>query len=200
MTAVDPLSFHRPPRAYPAPVPAEPLRVAAPPTEQPPIHSSVLQVLMPLVGGVGLVGFAVVYRNTTFLYVPVGGTLVGAGVGALAGLAAGAAASAWQPGKRMAADAGEWVANAAVDTGKRLGHAAENTWNWSGDRIHDVQHGLDVAKNWAADRGQDIEQGLDTAKDWAANRGEDVAHGLDTAKDWVSDHIPHPDLPDLSLF
>ena len=45
------------------------MRIAAPPTEQPPIHSSVVQVLMPLVGGVGLVGFAVVYKNTTFLYV-----------------------------------------------------------------------------------------------------------------------------------
>jgi hypothetical protein len=69
MTGPDQLTFHRPPRAYPAAVPGEPMRIAAPPTEQPPIHSSVVQVLMPLVGGVGLVGFAVVYKNTTFLYV-----------------------------------------------------------------------------------------------------------------------------------
>jgi S-DNA-T family DNA segregation ATPase FtsK/SpoIIIE len=69
MTGPDQLTFHRPPRAYPASVPGEPMRIAAPPTEQPPIHSSVVQVLMPLVGGVGLVGFAVVYKNTTFLYV-----------------------------------------------------------------------------------------------------------------------------------
>jgi S-DNA-T family DNA segregation ATPase FtsK/SpoIIIE len=69
MTAPDQLSFHRPPRAYPAAVPDEPMHIAAPPVEQPPAHGSVLQVLMPLVGGVGLVGFAVVYKNTTFLYV-----------------------------------------------------------------------------------------------------------------------------------
>jgi S-DNA-T family DNA segregation ATPase FtsK/SpoIIIE len=65
----DQLVFHRPPRAYPAAVPTEPLRIAAPPTEPPPPHTSLFQVLMPLAGGVGLVGFALVYRNTTFLYV-----------------------------------------------------------------------------------------------------------------------------------
>src|ERR671932_1136494 len=65
----DQLSFHRPPRAYPAAVPDEPMRIAAPPTEPPPVHTSLIQVLFPLVGGVGLVGFALVYRNTTFLYV-----------------------------------------------------------------------------------------------------------------------------------
>src|SRR5919206_3691593 len=65
----DQLAFHRPPRASPARVREEPMRIAAPPTEPPPVHTSLVQVLFPLVGGVGLVGFAIVYRNTTFLYV-----------------------------------------------------------------------------------------------------------------------------------
>ena len=69
MTAQDALTFHRPPREYPPAVPSERLRIAPPPTQPPPPHTSIIQLLFPVVGGVGLVGFAIVYRNSAFLYI-----------------------------------------------------------------------------------------------------------------------------------
>jgi hypothetical protein len=78
------------------------------------------------VGGAAAIGAAV------GSVVPVGGTLVGAGVGAVVGLAAGAAASAWTPGKEAAAAAGQWTANAAVDT-----------YHWTGDRVSDLADGVE---------------------------------------------------------
>lgn len=64
-------TLHRPPREYPPAVPSERLRVAPPPTEPVPPHQSVIQILFPVVGGVGLLGFALVYGNTAFLYVAI---------------------------------------------------------------------------------------------------------------------------------
>ena len=69
MTAQDALTFHRPPREYPRAVPAERLRIAPPPTQPPPPHTSLIQILFPVVGGVGLVGFAIVYRSSAFLFI-----------------------------------------------------------------------------------------------------------------------------------
>ena len=69
VTAQDALTFHRPPREYPSAVPSEPLRIAPPPTQPPPPHTSLIQVLFPVIGGVGLVGFAIVYDNSAFLIV-----------------------------------------------------------------------------------------------------------------------------------
>src|SRR3954462_5771397 len=69
VTAQDPLTFHRPPREYPPAVPAEKLRIAAPPTQPAPPHTSIVQLLFPVVGGLGMVGYTFVYRNPTFLYV-----------------------------------------------------------------------------------------------------------------------------------
>jgi S-DNA-T family DNA segregation ATPase FtsK/SpoIIIE len=69
LTDSDQLTFHRPPRAYPAAVPSEPMRIAAPPTEPPAPHTSIIQVLFPVVGGVGMVGFGIAYGNTVFLYI-----------------------------------------------------------------------------------------------------------------------------------
>ena len=69
MTAPDALTFHRPPREYPPAVPSEKLRIAAPPTQPAPAHTSIIQLLFPVVGGLGMVGYAFVYRNPTFLYV-----------------------------------------------------------------------------------------------------------------------------------
>lgn len=65
-------AFHRPPRDYPTPVPKERLRLAPPPTEPVPPHTSIIQTLFPVVGGVGILGFALVYRNSAFLYVALG--------------------------------------------------------------------------------------------------------------------------------
>ena len=65
-------TFHRPPREYPEPVPSEPMRVAAPPTEPVPPSSSIIQTLFPVIGGVGIFGFALVYGNTAFLYIGAG--------------------------------------------------------------------------------------------------------------------------------
>ncbi len=69
MTAPDALTFHRPPREYPPAVPTEKLRIAAPPTQPAPAHTSIIQLLFPVVGALGMVGYAFVYRNPTFLYV-----------------------------------------------------------------------------------------------------------------------------------
>ena len=69
MTAQDAQTLHRPPREYPPAVPTERLRIAPPPTQPPPPHTSLIQMLFPVVGGVGLVGFAIVYRNSLFLYI-----------------------------------------------------------------------------------------------------------------------------------
>ncbi len=67
--------FHRPARAFPEPVAGEPVVVAAPPTLDPPSARAFLQVLLPLVGSLGMVGFAFVYRNPLFLAVA-GGIVV----------------------------------------------------------------------------------------------------------------------------
>ena len=50
-------------------MPSERLRIAPPPTQPPPPHTSIIQLLFPVVGGVGMVGFALVYGNTLFLYI-----------------------------------------------------------------------------------------------------------------------------------
>jgi DNA segregation ATPase FtsK/SpoIIIE, S-DNA-T family len=75
VTAQDALTFHRPPREYPSAVPSEKLRIAPPPTQPAPAHTSIIQLLFPVVGGLGMVGYALVYRNPTFLYVA-GGMLL----------------------------------------------------------------------------------------------------------------------------
>ena len=69
MTGQDALTFHRPPREYPPAVPSERLRIAPPPTQPPPPHTSLIQILFPVVGCVGLVGFAIVYRSSAFLFI-----------------------------------------------------------------------------------------------------------------------------------
>jgi S-DNA-T family DNA segregation ATPase FtsK/SpoIIIE len=61
------VSFHRPARVHPEPVPAEPIVLAAPPSVPPAMHGTWLQILLPVVGSLGIVGFALVYRNTLFL-------------------------------------------------------------------------------------------------------------------------------------
>ena len=67
--------FHRPARAFPEPVAGEPVVVAAPPTLEPPPARAYLQVLLPLAGSLGMVGFALVYRNPLFLAIA-GGIVV----------------------------------------------------------------------------------------------------------------------------
>ena len=69
MTAQDALTFHRPPREYPPAVPSDRLRIAAPPAQPQPPHTSIIQMLFPVVGGVSMVGFALVYGNTLYLYI-----------------------------------------------------------------------------------------------------------------------------------
>jgi len=45
------------------------VRLAAPPVEPPASHHSLIQTLFPVVGSVGLLGFALLYHNRTFLYI-----------------------------------------------------------------------------------------------------------------------------------
>jgi DNA segregation ATPase FtsK/SpoIIIE, S-DNA-T family len=74
MTAEAPgvLVFHRPARVHPEPVQAEPIIVSPPPTVPQPMHGTWLQLLLPVVGSLGIIGFALVYRNTVFLAVAAG--------------------------------------------------------------------------------------------------------------------------------
>src|SRR4051794_29844473 len=72
VTAQDALTFHRPPREYPPAVPSEKLRIAPPPTQPTPAQTSIIQMLFPVVGSLGMVGYAFVYRNPTFLYIAAG--------------------------------------------------------------------------------------------------------------------------------
>ena len=62
-------TFHRPPREYPEPVPSEPLRLGPPPTVPAPPHYGVIQALFPVVGAVGILGFALVFGNSAFLWI-----------------------------------------------------------------------------------------------------------------------------------
>ena len=68
-------TFHRPPRNWPAPVPSDPARIGAPPIEPVPPQVGVIQTLFPVVGGVGLLGFAIAFGNSIFLYIA--GAMVG---------------------------------------------------------------------------------------------------------------------------
>jgi len=64
-----PVAFHRPPREYPAPVPSQPLRVPQPPTVPTPTHQPLLQVMFPVVGAVGMVGYALLFGSSGFLLI-----------------------------------------------------------------------------------------------------------------------------------
>jgi S-DNA-T family DNA segregation ATPase FtsK/SpoIIIE len=74
MTAEAPgvLVFHRPARVHPEPVRAEPMVLSPPPTVPQPMHGTWLQLLLPVVGSLGIIGFALVYRNAVFLAVAAG--------------------------------------------------------------------------------------------------------------------------------
>src|SRR5262245_34164334 len=69
MSTADLHTFHRPPREWPAAVPTERLRIAAPPTVPTPASHSLLSALMPMVGGVGLFGFALINGSSAFLFI-----------------------------------------------------------------------------------------------------------------------------------
>ena len=56
-------------------MPSEPARIGAPPIEPAPPHMGVIQTLFPVVGGVGLLGFAIAFGNSVFLYIA--GVMVG---------------------------------------------------------------------------------------------------------------------------
>src|SRR3954462_10906157 len=64
--------FHRPPREWPAPSPAEELRIHAPPPRPKPPTGGWIQALFPVIGSFTMVGFAFVYKNRLFMYIAVG--------------------------------------------------------------------------------------------------------------------------------
>jgi DNA segregation ATPase FtsK/SpoIIIE, S-DNA-T family len=74
-TAPGAVLFHRPARAFPAPAEGEPVAVAAPPIVEPPTARGFLQVLLPVVGSLSILGVALVYRNPLFLAIA-GGIVV----------------------------------------------------------------------------------------------------------------------------
>ncbi len=62
-------AFHRPPRAFPPPVPTEQVSLAPPPATIDGHHEGWVSVLFPVVGSLGLFAFALVYKNKLFLYI-----------------------------------------------------------------------------------------------------------------------------------
>jgi len=61
--------FHRPARSFPEPPPSERIEVAGPPSVPSGTQWSFLQLMLPVVGSLGMLGFALVYRNALFLMV-----------------------------------------------------------------------------------------------------------------------------------
>jgi ESX secretion system protein EccC len=72
------LLHHRPARLFPAPLAAEPVTIASPPLVPEGRRGLALQLALPLVGSLSILGFAFIFRNTVFLIV----------AGAVAGLSA----------------------------------------------------------------------------------------------------------------
>src|SRR3954452_7324273 len=64
--------FHRPPRDYPPMLGPRELQVPLPPPSDDAIRISWVQGLLPLLGSLGMVGFALIYPNRLFLYVSIG--------------------------------------------------------------------------------------------------------------------------------
>ena len=62
-------AFHRPPRAFPPPVPADQITIAPPPTLTERMGEGWMTALFPVIGSLGLFAFALVYKNTLFLYI-----------------------------------------------------------------------------------------------------------------------------------
>lgn len=75
--------LHRPARTWPVPPPAEPIKLAAPPAEPDPQSGGWLQSLLPMVGGLTIVGFAVISGRLVYLLIALFliVALVGASVG-----------------------------------------------------------------------------------------------------------------------
>jgi uncharacterized protein YukE len=112
------------------------------------------------------------------LIFPGPGTLVGAGIGAAGGLLVGAGAVAFEPGREFAADAGEWTANAAV-----------NTWNWAGDRLDDVEVNVGLPGVRVGTSGIDVD----------LPPVPDVNIDLPDVPDVDLPDVPDVDLPDVDL-
>ena len=61
--------FHRPARVFPEVPPSEPIVVAAPPTVPSGVRGAWLQLLIPILGSLGMIGFALIWSNVIFLAV-----------------------------------------------------------------------------------------------------------------------------------
>ena len=70
------IEFHRPARVHPAPVDRDAVKIASPPTVPEPIGNAVWQVLAPVLGSVGMIGFAVVLGEPRYMIMA--GVLAGA--------------------------------------------------------------------------------------------------------------------------
>lgn len=75
--------LHRPARTWPVPPPSESIKLAAPPAEPDPQSGGWLQSLLPMVGGLTIVGFAVISGRLVYLLIALFliVALVGASVG-----------------------------------------------------------------------------------------------------------------------
>src|SRR4051812_46366123 len=69
-------AYHRPERSFPAPLETEPVVLAGPPLVPEGRRGLLLQLALPLVGTLSMVGFAFIVRNTLFLVVGVGVALL----------------------------------------------------------------------------------------------------------------------------
>jgi uncharacterized protein YukE len=120
------------------------------------------------VGGAAAAGAAI----GTFFF-PGVGTVAGAAIGAVSGAVAGAVAMSIDPLMNAAADAGQWTANAAV-----------NTYNWAGDRIQDFENAVETVD-------QRINEGLEAGADWVGDRVSEI--------DMPEIDMPDIDMPDVDV-
>jgi S-DNA-T family DNA segregation ATPase FtsK/SpoIIIE len=136
------LTFHRPARVFPDPVPTDPVDVAPPPTVPQSTGGTWLQVLLPIVGSLAIVGFALIYRNVLFLAVAGGVAIL------MALLYIAIRAQASRQGRRRRRDSAqryrvylqetrERLEDIAGRQRKRLGRLHPDTgriWSWVTDR------------------------------------------------------------------
>ena len=65
-------TFHRPPREWPPPPPADALKIHPPPTRPDQPQGGMLQAAFPAIGGITMLGFALVYGQPIFIYLALG--------------------------------------------------------------------------------------------------------------------------------
>jgi hypothetical protein len=109
------------------------------------------------------------------------GTAVGAGIGAVSGAIAGGIAVSIDPLREAAADVGQWTANAAV-----------NTYNWTDDRLQELEAFGDSVE-------REIGEGIESGARWVGEQWDRIPEVSMPDVDLPDVDLPDVDLPDVDL-